>query len=129
MPLTAICNERYSVPRQRQLFKNIIYDGRLDAEKLGEGADIDDVLEQLPLARIAVALVADRGERHAEDADVVAELRLRQRPGRIVKEKAAGIDLGDVLVPGLRVHGDGEVDAAAAADMAGFGDPHLVPGG
>jgi len=34
MPLTAICNERYSDPRQRQLFKNIIYVGAL-AELLG----------------------------------------------------------------------------------------------
>ncbi|HEV2603902.1 MAG TPA: 2-oxoacid:acceptor oxidoreductase subunit alpha [Microvirga sp.] len=31
MPLTAICNERYSDPRQRQLFKNIIYVGALAA--------------------------------------------------------------------------------------------------
>jgi 2-oxoglutarate ferredoxin oxidoreductase subunit alpha len=29
MPLTAICNERYSDPRQRQLFKNVIYVGAL----------------------------------------------------------------------------------------------------
>jgi 2-oxoglutarate ferredoxin oxidoreductase subunit alpha len=29
MPLTAICNERYKDPRQRQLFKNIIYVGAL----------------------------------------------------------------------------------------------------
>ncbi len=34
MPLTAICNERYSDPRQRQLFKNIIYVGAL-SELLG----------------------------------------------------------------------------------------------
>jgi 2-oxoglutarate ferredoxin oxidoreductase subunit alpha len=34
VPLTAICNERYSDPRQRQLFKNIIYVGVL-AELLG----------------------------------------------------------------------------------------------
>jgi 2-oxoglutarate ferredoxin oxidoreductase subunit alpha len=34
MPLTAICNERYSDPRQRQLFKNIIYVGAL-TELLG----------------------------------------------------------------------------------------------
>ncbi|HEX2137310.1 MAG TPA: 2-oxoacid:acceptor oxidoreductase subunit alpha [Microvirga sp.] len=31
MPLTAICNERYSDPRQRQLFKNIIYVGALSS--------------------------------------------------------------------------------------------------
>jgi 2-oxoglutarate ferredoxin oxidoreductase subunit alpha len=29
MPLTALCNERYADPRQRQLFKNIIYVGAL----------------------------------------------------------------------------------------------------
>jgi 2-oxoglutarate/2-oxoacid ferredoxin oxidoreductase subunit alpha len=31
MPLTAICNEEYTDPRQRQLFKNIIYVGALSA--------------------------------------------------------------------------------------------------
>ena len=31
VPLTAICNERYSDPRQRQLFRNIIYVGALSA--------------------------------------------------------------------------------------------------
>src|SRR5476649_2435307 len=31
IPLTAICNEAYSDPRQRQLFKNIIYVGALAA--------------------------------------------------------------------------------------------------
>ena len=34
MPLTEICNEHYSDPRQRQLFKNIIYVGAL-TELLG----------------------------------------------------------------------------------------------
>src|SRR5689334_6309887 len=31
VPLTAMCNERYSIPRERQLFKNIIYVGALAA--------------------------------------------------------------------------------------------------
>jgi 2-oxoglutarate/2-oxoacid ferredoxin oxidoreductase subunit alpha len=31
MPLTEICNQRYSDPRQRQLFKNIVYVGALTA--------------------------------------------------------------------------------------------------
>ncbi len=44
LPLTAICNERYSDPRQRQLFKNIIYVGAL-AEILGiEAAEIEKLL-------------------------------------------------------------------------------------
>jgi len=44
MPLTAICNARYSDPRQRQLFKNIIYVGAL-AELLGiEGAEVEKLI-------------------------------------------------------------------------------------
>ena len=39
MPLTAICNERYSDARQRQLFKNIIYVGAL-TELLGIEATV-----------------------------------------------------------------------------------------
>ncbi len=31
VPLTAMCNERYQIPRERQLFKNIIYVGALAA--------------------------------------------------------------------------------------------------
>jgi 2-oxoglutarate ferredoxin oxidoreductase subunit alpha len=43
VPLTAICNSQYSDPRQRQLFKNIIYIGALSAL-----IDIDPaVLEKL----------------------------------------------------------------------------------
>ena len=43
MPLTAICNATYSDPRQRQLFKNIMYVGAL-AELLGIEADVLDTL-------------------------------------------------------------------------------------
>ena len=71
--------------------------------------------------------VADRGERYAERRDVVAELRRRQRLGRVVEQIAAGLDLGDVLVPRLRIHRDHEVDAAAAAAPAVLDDAHLVP--
>jgi 2-oxoglutarate ferredoxin oxidoreductase subunit alpha len=39
MPLTAICNATYSDPRQRQLFKNIIYVGALSV-LLGMDADV-----------------------------------------------------------------------------------------
>src|SRR6201991_3230579 len=31
VPLTAMCNERYQLPRERQLFKNIVYVGALAA--------------------------------------------------------------------------------------------------
>src|ERR1051325_11510653 len=43
MPLTAICNERYTDARQRQLFKNIIYVGAL-AELLGIDAAVIEKL-------------------------------------------------------------------------------------
>ena len=102
--------------------------GHVHVEQRRQRADIDDVLEQLALARIGVFAIADRGERHADHGDVVAELRLRHRLGRIVEQIAAGLDLGDVLVPGLRVHRDHQVGAAARAEMAGLGDAHLVPG-
>ena len=100
----------------------------LDAEQRRERAEIDDVLEQLALAGIGVFAIADRGQRHAEHGDVVAELRRRHRLRRIVEQVAAGLDRGDVLVPGLRVHRHHEVDAAAGAEMAGLGDADLVPG-
>jgi 2-oxoglutarate ferredoxin oxidoreductase subunit alpha len=46
MPLTAICNERYSDPRQRQLFKNIIYVGAL-TELLGiEASEVEKLIAE-----------------------------------------------------------------------------------
>ena len=101
---------------------------RVDPQQRRERADIDDVLEELALARVRVALVAQRRQRHADRRDVVAELRRRQRLGRVVEEIAARVDGRDVLVPGLRVHGDHEVHAAAPAEMPGLRDAHLVPG-
>ncbi len=94
----------------------------------GERADVDDVLEQLALARVAVGGVADLGERHADDVDVVAELRRRQRLGAVVEQVAAGLDLLHVGVPGLRVHRHHQVDAAAPPEPAVLVDAHLVPG-
>ncbi|KPQ06336.1 MAG: 2-oxoglutarate ferredoxin oxidoreductase alpha subunit KorA [Rhodobacteraceae bacterium HLUCCA12] len=43
VPLTAICNATYSEPRQRQLFKNIIYVGAL-SHLLGIEADVIEAL-------------------------------------------------------------------------------------
>ena len=45
----------------------------IHVEQRGERADIDDVLEQLALPRIGIFAIADRGERHADHGDVVAE--------------------------------------------------------
>ena len=100
----------------------------LDVEQRRERAEIDDVLEQLALARVGVFAIADFGERHAQHHDVVAEFRRRHRLGRIVEQVAARLDAGDVLVPGLRVHRHHEVVAAARAEVAVLRDAHLVPG-
>ncbi len=97
-------------------------------EQRRQCADINDVLEQLALPQVGVFAIADGGQRHADDGDVVAEFRLRHRLGGIVEQIAAGLDAGDVLVPGLRVHRDHKVGAAARAEMAGCGNAHLIPG-
>ena len=102
--------------------------GDIHVEERTERAEIHDVLEQLTLARIGVFAVAYRSQWHADDGDVLAELGLRHRLGGIVEQIPAGLDAGHVLLPGLRVHGDHEVGAAARAEMAGLGDAHLVPG-
>ena len=101
--------------------------GGVDREQRGQRAQVDDVLEELPLARVGVRGVADRGERHAEDVTSLAEARRRKRARRVVEEVAAALELADVLVPGLRVHRDHQVDAAAAAAPACGRDAHLVP--
>ena len=103
-------------------------DFRLDPEHRREHADVDDVLQQLALARIGVARRAEVGERNAQDLDVTAELRRRHRLRAVVEQIAAGLDLGQVLVPRLRVHGHHQVDTAAAREVALFVDAHLVPG-
>ena len=43
--------------------------------------------------------------------------------------KAAGLDLGDIPIPGLRIHRDHQVNAAPAPQVAGLGDTHLKPRG
>jgi 2-oxoglutarate ferredoxin oxidoreductase subunit alpha len=46
MPLTQICNREYSDPRQRQLFKNIIYVGALSALLDIDVAEIEKLLSE-----------------------------------------------------------------------------------
>jgi 2-oxoglutarate ferredoxin oxidoreductase subunit alpha len=46
MPLTAICNTTYSDPRQRQLFKNIIYVGALSALLDMDAAEIEKLFSE-----------------------------------------------------------------------------------
>ena len=46
MPLTEICNATYSDPRQRQLFKNIIYVGALSALLEIDPAEIEKLFSE-----------------------------------------------------------------------------------
>ena len=101
---------------------------RVHLEQRAERAEVNDVLEQLALARIGIGRIRDCGQRHADHGDVRAEFRRRQRLGRIVEQITAGLDGSDVLVPGLGVHRHHQVDAAARAEMACFGHPHFIPG-
>src|SRR5262249_27842728 len=59
---------------------------------------------------------------------VMSSIRARHRSGAVIQQIAAGLDDGDILVPGLRVHRDHEIGAAAGTEVAGFADAHLVPG-
>src|SRR6059058_1030307 len=46
VPLTAMCNDRYELPRERQLFKNIVYVGALAALLSIEPAVIEQLLAE-----------------------------------------------------------------------------------
>ena len=127
--------QRLEVGLQQRFFALVLlgkefFDFRwVHVEQGRQRADINNVLEQLALTRIGIRFVADFGERHADDVNVVAELRLRHRLGAVVKQIAADVDFLDVFVPGLRVHRDHHVHAAAPAEITGFGDAHFVPRG
>ena len=99
---------------------------KVDVEQRRERADIHHVLEQLALARVAPFPGAHLGDGDAQHLDVVARPHPRQRG--IVEQPAAGDDLAQVLLVGLRVHGDHQVDAVAARQVARLRHPHLVPG-
>ncbi len=71
MPLTAICNATYSDPRQRQLFKNIMYVGAL-SQLLGIDADVIETLIDEQYRSKEKLLVANRealhlGRSHAQE--------------------------------------------------------------
>ena len=76
MPLTAICNERYSDPRQRQLFKNIIYVGALAALLGIEIAEVEKLIAEqfrgkdklIPPNYEALHMGRDYAETHLKDA-------------------------------------------------------------
>ncbi|MCB1496375.1 MAG: 2-oxoacid:acceptor oxidoreductase subunit alpha, partial [Bauldia sp.] len=84
LPLTSICNARYTDPRQRQLFKNIIYVGAL-AELLGiEPTEVENLIaEQFRgkdklIAPNIEALTLGRDAVRAEFGDEGIDLKIRR---------------------------------------------------
>jgi len=58
----------------RRMLRQQLHDfGGVHLQQRGQRAEIDDVLEQLPLPLIGVLAVADLGQRHAEHVDVAPE--------------------------------------------------------
>jgi len=104
-------------------------DRRIHVEQVRERADVHGVLEQLALAWVVVGGIADFGQRHADGGDILAEARFRQGFAVVVKQVTAGFDFLDVGVPGLRVHGDHQINTATATQPTLFVDAHFVPGG
>ena len=98
-------------------------------EERGQGADVEDVLEQRPHAHIGHRLVDQVGERDGNEGEVVPLEVLGQGPGGVVEEIAARLETVVVLAQGLAVDRHHQVVAAAPADVAGLVHPHLVPGG
>ncbi len=105
MPLTAICSATYSDPRQRQLFKNILYVGAL-AELMGiEPAVIETLFseqykgkEKLLASNVqALHLGLDFAREHLADRPVGLKVARRDRVGaRIFIDGNAAAALGAV---------------------------------
>jgi 2-oxoglutarate ferredoxin oxidoreductase subunit alpha len=106
VPLTAMCNERYQLPRERQLFKNIVYVGALAAL-----LNIDPaVIEQLLAEQF-------QGRQKLIDANVEAlhmgvdYVKLNLQPLRLQVKKADKV--------GDRIYVEGNAAAALGAVYGG----------
>jgi len=105
MPLTAICNATYSDPRQRQLFKNIVYVGAL-AQLMGIEPDVIEKLfseqykgkEKLLASNVqALHLGLDFAREHLGTQPIGLQVLRRDRVGkRIFIEGNAATALGCV---------------------------------
>ncbi len=85
LPLTAICNAAYSDPRQRQLFKNIIYIGAITA-LIGIGAEVTDALVSEEFASKPKLIKANldalaMGRAHALESLAPIGLQIRHADG------------------------------------------------
>ena len=113
VPLTAICNREYTDPRQRQLFKNIIYLGALSAL-----LDIEpDVIEALFFEQFKgkeKLIGANKHALHLGREWVLANMERRPGTGRI-----CGLQVRRADAVGDRIYLDGNSAAALGAVYGG----------
>jgi 2-oxoglutarate ferredoxin oxidoreductase subunit alpha len=113
VPLTAICNREYTDPRQRQLFKNIIYLGALSAL-----LDIRaEVIEKLFTEQYKGKEKLFDANRHALHLgrDWVT-LNMTPRPGQ---ERVCGLQIKRADAVGDRIYIEGNAAAALGAVYGG----------
>jgi 2-oxoglutarate/2-oxoacid ferredoxin oxidoreductase subunit alpha len=104
MPLTAICNERYSDARQRQLFKNIIYVGALGSLLGIDIAELERLIAEqfrgkdklIPPNYEALHLGRDYAETHLKGSIGLRVRRAQAVGGRIFLEGNDAAALGAV---------------------------------
>ncbi len=106
LPLTTLCNAHYSLPRERQLFKNIIYVGAL-AQLLGIEEAVTDAL-------IAETFAA---KRKLIDANLAAVALGRRHAAESLP--AIGLELRRADKIGERIYVDGNTAAGLGAVFGG----------
>src|SRR6202035_4220712 len=113
VPLTAICNREYTDPRQRQLFKNIIYLGALSA-LLGIEPDVIEKLFFEQFKGKEKLIGANKRALHLGRDWVL--LNMEPRPGM---ERACGLRIKRADAVGDRIYLDGNSAAALGAVYGG----------
>ncbi|HXU51708.1 MAG TPA: 2-oxoacid:acceptor oxidoreductase subunit alpha [Casimicrobiaceae bacterium] len=106
MPLTEICNAEYADPRQRQLFKNIIYLGALSALLGIESAEVERLLREQYKGKEALA-----------DANAKAFHLGRDHAAAELAPIALGVERRDKV--GNRIFIDGNTAGALGAVYGG----------
>ena len=111
------------------LLEQALDDLEIDVRERGDDADVRDILHQDSRARAIEPLVAHARERHADDRNVIPVQLPAARPGRVVDQPSARLDVRHVLGVGLGIHRDHHVDPIRTGLVAVLGYPDLVPRG
>ena len=111
------------------LFQKLRHHVGINIEQLNQSPRSGDVLHQNPLARFLEVLVAEAGQRHANERDIITVQVVIQRPARIVQHVAAGPNFLDVPRIRLRVHRHHQVVIESPCRVPFRVHADLVPGG